>query len=111
MSHTDYRTLIARGRKAGLTTGELYAALAARPPEGADQQPGQSDGNGYAPGYNCLGQRVYLSSRIRSTTVRRKWFRPPPPDGFFFPTSFRVTGRHGRGKVGPTLAQPPRRLS
>jgi hypothetical protein len=59
MSHTDYRTLIARGRKAGLTTGELYAALAARPPEGADQQPGQSDGNGFAPGYNHSGQRVF----------------------------------------------------
>jgi hypothetical protein len=59
MSHTDYRTLIARGRKAGLTTGELYAALAARPPEGADQQPGQSDGNGYTHGYNRLGQRIF----------------------------------------------------
>ena len=47
MSHSDYRTLIARGRKAGLNTGELYAALASRPSEAADQQPGQSDGNGY----------------------------------------------------------------
>jgi hypothetical protein len=59
MSHTDYRTLIARGRKAGLTTGELYAALAARPPEGTDQQPGQADGNGFISGYNRQGQRIF----------------------------------------------------
>jgi hypothetical protein len=59
MSHTDYRTLVARGRKAGLRTNELYAALAARPPEGVDQQPGQSDGNGYVSEFNDQGQRVY----------------------------------------------------
>ena len=59
MSHTDYRTLIARGRKAGLTTNELYAALAAHPREGVDQHPGQSDGNGYVPGYNEQGHCVY----------------------------------------------------
>jgi hypothetical protein len=59
MSHTDYRTLVARGRKAGLTTGELYAALTARPPEGNDQPPGQADGNGYTPAINAAGRRVF----------------------------------------------------
>ena len=59
MSHTDYNTLIARGRKAGLSTGELYAALAARPPEGSESQLGQADGNGYASEMNENGQRVY----------------------------------------------------
>ncbi len=59
MSHTDYRTLIARGRKAGLTTNELYAALSGRPPEGGDQQPGQSDGNGYVTDFNGQGRRIY----------------------------------------------------
>ena len=58
MSHTDPRTLIARGRKAGLTTRELYAALTARPPEGAER-PGQSDGNGYVSDYNGQGRRIY----------------------------------------------------
>ncbi len=59
MSHTDYRTLVARGRKAGLSTGELYAALSARPPEGTDQSPNQSDGNGYVRDFNGDGQQVY----------------------------------------------------
>jgi hypothetical protein len=59
MSHTDYRTLIARGRKAGLRTNELYAALSARPPEGVDQQPGQPDGNGYVTDFNGQGRRIY----------------------------------------------------
>jgi hypothetical protein len=56
---TDYRTLINRGRKAGLTTAELYSALAGRPPEASDQPQGLPDGNGYVSGYNQLGRRVY----------------------------------------------------
>jgi hypothetical protein len=56
---TDYRTLINRGRKAGLTTRELYSAMSARPPEGSDQILGQSDTNGFVPGFNQQGQRVY----------------------------------------------------
>jgi hypothetical protein len=58
MGHTDYRTLIDRGRKAGLNTRELYQAIAARRPE-EDRLPGQTDGNGYVSGYNQAGQRVY----------------------------------------------------
>src|SRR4051794_23893188 len=56
--YSDYQTLINRGRKAGLSTRELYAAMATRPPEGADDA-GRADGNGYVPGYNQQGQRVY----------------------------------------------------
>jgi len=66
--NSDYRTLITRGRKAGLSTRELYTALATRPPEGNDQVPGQADCNGYVPGYNQQGKRVYrpLGSYPRS---------------------------------------------
>jgi len=56
---SDYRTLISRGRKAGLSTRELYPALTTRPPEGNGQLAGQSDCNGYVAGYNQQGQRVY----------------------------------------------------
>lgn len=59
MSHTDYNTLLNQGRKAGLNTRELYAALSARPPEGSDAPHGQSDGNGYASEIDELGHRVY----------------------------------------------------
>jgi len=59
MSHTDYNTLIARGRKAGLSTRELYAALSARQPEGNDSTPGQSDGNGFVSDIDEQGHRVY----------------------------------------------------
>ncbi len=58
MSHTDYRTLINRGRKAGLGTSELYRAMAAHRAEGA-QESGQADSNGFVPSYNQSGQRVY----------------------------------------------------
>jgi hypothetical protein len=59
MSHTDYQTLINRGRKAGLGTRELYSALASRPPEAGDQGPGQTDSNGFVSRYILNGQRVY----------------------------------------------------
>ena len=59
MRHIDYRTLIDRGRKAGLGTSELYRAIAARRPEGGDQMFGQSDGNGFVPGFDQQGQRIY----------------------------------------------------
>jgi hypothetical protein len=60
MNHTDYRTLLNRGRKAGLNTRELYQALSSRRPEEADQLNGQTDGNGYISSRNQAGQRVYL---------------------------------------------------
>jgi hypothetical protein len=59
MSRSDNSELIARGRKAGLTTRELYAALSARPPEGLENQPGTSDENGFVSEVNEQGQRVY----------------------------------------------------
>jgi len=56
---TDYRTLISRGRKAGLSTRELYSAMSTRPMEGSDQILGQSDCNGFVSSFNQNGQRIY----------------------------------------------------
>lgn len=56
---TDYRTLINRGRKAGLNTRELYLAMAAAPLEGSDRTPGQADCNGFVASMDALGRRVY----------------------------------------------------
>jgi hypothetical protein len=58
MHRSDYRTLVDRGRKAGLKTADLYNALAARPPEAGDYVPGQADGNGFITAYDQQGQRV-----------------------------------------------------
>jgi hypothetical protein len=58
VSHSDYRTLISRGRKAGLRTSELYTALTTRPPE-RHESDGQADGNGFISAYDDRGQRVY----------------------------------------------------
>ncbi len=57
--HTHYQVLINRGRKAGLTTGELYSAMAGRPVEGGDDMLGRADSNGYVPSINTQGQRIY----------------------------------------------------
>ncbi len=59
MMHSDYRTLIDRGRKAGLRAAELYQAMATRPPEGGDQALGRADCNGFVLGYDQAGQRVF----------------------------------------------------
>jgi hypothetical protein len=58
MKHTDNRTLLDRGRKAGLNTRDLYQALASRRGD-ENMGPGQTDGNGYVSSYNQAGQRVY----------------------------------------------------
>jgi hypothetical protein len=55
----DYRTLIDRGRKAGLGTSEIYRALASRQPEVGDHSQGQADGNGFVSGIGTNGQRIY----------------------------------------------------
>jgi hypothetical protein len=61
MSHSDHRTLIDRGRKAGLRTSELYGALAAaRRTDEVDPAGGQADCNGFILSYDQNGQRVYL---------------------------------------------------
>jgi hypothetical protein len=62
MSHSNYLTLINRGRKAGLGTGELYTAMSTRPSEGFDEAPGQVDGNGFVSTYDQQGKRVYRPS-------------------------------------------------
>ncbi len=59
MVHTDYRTLIDRGRKAGLRTVDIYNAMVARPPEGGDLSAGQADGNGFVSGFTEEGRRVF----------------------------------------------------
>jgi hypothetical protein len=59
MSRTDYRTLLDRGRKAGLRTSELYSALSTRPAEGSDYPAGQTDGNGFVARYGRDGHRTY----------------------------------------------------
>jgi hypothetical protein len=59
VSHSDYRTLLNHGRKAGLNTSELYRALASRPPEGHDNSNQFTDGNGFVSDYVQGGRRVY----------------------------------------------------
>jgi hypothetical protein len=60
MTHaTDYRTLLNRGRKAGLTTAELYSAMSTRSSEGGDPLLGETDSNGFAQNYTKDGKRVY----------------------------------------------------
>jgi hypothetical protein len=59
MSHSNYLTLINRGRKAGLGTADLYTALSTRPSEGVDESPGQVDGNGFVSTFNQQGKRVF----------------------------------------------------
>ena len=59
MRHSDYRTLVNMGRKAGLRTTELYGAIASRPPEGSDQTSGRSDSNGFVSSLDVNGHVVY----------------------------------------------------
>jgi hypothetical protein len=59
MGRTNHRTLVDRGRKAGLRTSELYGALISSRPEGSDLAPGVADTNGFVCSYDQLGQRVY----------------------------------------------------
>lgn len=60
MGHSDYRTLLDRGRKAGLGTSELYQALAARPAANSDPPTGQCDSNGYVSQFDQNGHRVFV---------------------------------------------------
>jgi len=67
MGRTNHRTLVDRGRKAGLRTSELYGALVSSRPEGTDAAPGVADSNGYVCSYDSVGQRVF-----RQVQVNRK---------------------------------------
>jgi hypothetical protein len=59
MSTSDYRTLIDRGRKAGLRTAELYQAIVTHRPEGSESAGGQADCNGFISCFDTNGHRVY----------------------------------------------------
>jgi hypothetical protein len=63
---TSYTDLISRGRKAGLSTRELYSAMSGRPAEGGERGMGQLDGNGFVSGYNQQGQRVFRPAEGQS---------------------------------------------
>jgi hypothetical protein len=58
MNQSTYHLLLSRGRKAGLSTRELNSALSVRPVMGDEQQPGQSDCNGYVSGIDARGHRT-----------------------------------------------------
>jgi hypothetical protein len=55
----NHHALISRGRKAGLTTRELYSAIATQPLEGSARASGQSDCNGFVSSVNLRGHAVY----------------------------------------------------
>jgi hypothetical protein len=59
MGRTNHRTLVDRGRKAGLRTSELYGALCSGRPEANDQGPRVADSNGFVSSYDPQGHRVY----------------------------------------------------
>ncbi len=59
MRHADYRTLIDRGRKAGLQTAELYHAMSSVRAPADGRQFGQADGNGFVSVYDGQGQCVF----------------------------------------------------
>jgi hypothetical protein len=51
--------MLDRGRKAGLSTTELYQALSSRPHTVGDMTPGQTDCNGFVAHIDANGQRTY----------------------------------------------------
>jgi hypothetical protein len=55
---SNNRTLIDRGRKAGLRTNEIYGALAGRRPLAQDVDDG-SDSNGFRTTIDAAGHQVY----------------------------------------------------
>ena len=63
MRHSDYRTLLSRGRKAGLTTAELYSAMVTRFPECSERAEGRADANGFVAEFDRFGQRIYRPLR------------------------------------------------
>lgn len=60
MSRSDFRTLINRGRKAGLKTSELYSALSSHRPAAQDVEGGGRDGNGFLAGIDATGHQAYM---------------------------------------------------
>jgi hypothetical protein len=60
MRHMDLRTLVDRGRKAGLNTAELYQAISAARPDNDPRGVGLTDGNGFVARVGVTGQHVYV---------------------------------------------------
>ena len=52
---TDYRRLLSRGRKAGLTSAELNSALSNRAVSAGERVSGQPDANGFLHGIDERG--------------------------------------------------------
>ena len=65
MSHTDYRTLVDRGRKAGLRTSEIYQALSTRQSQPGDFTQQQTDGNGYIGRPDAHGRAIFSTPAPR----------------------------------------------
>src|SRR5262245_45644542 len=65
MNRSSIRRMLDRGRKAGLSTSDLYRALTARPAIAGDAGPGQTDCNGYVSQVNANGQRTFDAQRRR----------------------------------------------
>ena len=64
MHRSDYRTLISRGRKAGLKTSEIYGALSGYRVAPQDLTPG-GDGNGYRPVLDASGHPDFRPDSYR----------------------------------------------
>ena len=56
---SNYRTLLNRGRKAGLSTREIYLALATLPAETTTSIEDRVDGNGFVATVDEQGRREY----------------------------------------------------
>ncbi len=65
MNRIPIRRMLDRGRRAGLSTGELYRALASRPAAAGDAGPGQTDCNGYISQVSANGHRTFEARRGR----------------------------------------------
>ncbi len=59
MRYCDYRTLVNRGRKAGLGTADLYSAMVTRAAEAREIANGQTDPNGYVVAIDEFGHRIF----------------------------------------------------
>jgi hypothetical protein len=59
MRRSPVRNLIDRGRRAGLSTSELYSALAGHRAVLQELQSESRDGNGFRLRYDATGQQVY----------------------------------------------------
>jgi hypothetical protein len=59
MPRTDHRTLLNRGRKAGLSTAELYMALASRQPQAGDVRGDAIDSNGMIVRLDAAGHALF----------------------------------------------------